>query len=481
MAIDKIRKKKIEISPLATIQFGISSVLVVLSLVFGYLAFVKWRFKVNLVSGYESFDTNELEAARNNLKTALSWKPDHRGARELLAKIQCDTNQLDESLANYSRLLELGYAEPQVHAGLGAVFLKKADKAADAKEVAPLLKQARDYFEKAAGVAEGAVGLGHCDLLQAERQGVASDLKRFDAALQRFRKIREELNAKPDYRARCSSAGVVDFYAGLGKALSASAVPEDHRAASAAFRAWYQLGRRAVTPMCNILAVETRRFDGRTYSQQEMMALKPEAQALRREMDAWKLQKDAYRDVKEPWLQYTLALAKAFLDAGSDAEYENLIRELGAGAGFENRLDVFLFDAGSRTARVLRDEAAPNLDQYVQKTSLSYKALLSQSAIKDESAKLVRALAYNNMGWMEAWSGSWSVNEQRLKEAQIQLTEAVKLFPDDYIFNRNLCVVLRRLRRPDREVQPYLDKAKAAPKGALEEDFVRFEQYMGAR
>lgn len=481
MAIEKVKKTKIEISPLATLQFAVAGVLLVLSLVLGYLAFVKWRFKVNLVSGYESFDSNELESAKSSLKAALDWKPDHRGARELLAKLQCDSNMFEESEANYEKLLAQGHAEPQVHAGLGVVYLKKADKATDAKDMASFLKQARECFERASAVPEGAIGLGHCDLFQGERLTPATDARRFDSAIQRFRKIREEMNSKADYRAGCSLAGIVDYYAGLGKALAATRTPEDNKAASAAFRAWYQIGRRNPTPMGNILAVETRRFEDRTYSLQEMAAMKPEALALRREMDLWRTQKEAFREVKEPWLHFTLALARAFMAAGSDPDYETLVRELLSGSGFENRLDVYLFDASTRTAQVLKDEAAPNADQRVQKTALAYRALLNQAVLKDEAVKEIRGIALNNLGWMEAWSGSFNASEQKLKEAQVQLAEAVKLFPDDYVFNRNLCVVLRRLRRPEKEIQPYLEKAKAAPKGSLAEDFSRFEQYMENR
>jgi hypothetical protein len=212
-----------------------------------------------------------------------------------------------------------------------------------------------------------------------------------------------------------------------------------------------------------------------------MAAIKPEAMALRREMDLWRTQKDVFRDVKEPWLHYTLALARAFMVAGSDPDYETLVRELMSGSGFENRLDVYLFDVSTRTAQVLKDEAAPSADQRVQKTALAYRALLNLNVLKDEAVREVRGIALNNLGWMEAWAGSFNASEQRLKEAQVHLAEAVKLLPDDYVFNRNLCVVLRRLRRPEKEIQPYLDKAKAAPKGALGEDFARFAQYMGDR
>lgn len=480
MAIEKIRKMKLEISPAAALQLAVSAGVILLSLVLGYLALVRWRLKVNLLSGYESYAAGDLENARKRMEAALSWKPDHTGARELLAKIQCDINLLNEAEANYQQLIGQGYAPPQVRVGLGVVYLKRADKA-DPKDAAPLLKRAYECFEGAGGIPESAIGLGHCDLLQAERLGDPSDPRRYEAAIRRFRKIREEMNARKEYRAQCTPWGLVDYYAGLGKALAASPAAEDQQAALEAFRCWVQLAGRAAIPRANRLAMETRNLEGRTYSLQEITSLKPQMMALRRESELWKTYRDAYAELKEPWLQFTLALAKAFLEAGVDAEYENLVRELLTGGGFDNRLDVYRFEAAMRSREVIRGEGAKNLETLVSKASAAYRSLLGQSLIRDESSRPIRALAHNGWGWMEAWLGSYNSNEAKLREAQTQFTEAVKLYPDDYVFNRNLCVVLRRLRRPDREIQPYLEKARAAPKEeGLAEDFARFERYITA-
>jgi len=480
MAIEKVRKTKLEISPAAALQLGISAGLVVLSLILGYFALVRWRLKENLLSGYASYGAGDLENARKRMEAALSWKPDHAGARELLAKIQCDVNLLDEAEANYRRLLEQGYTFPRIRAGLGVVYLKRADKA-DPKEAASYLRQARESFEAAGGIPEAAIGLGHCDLLQAERLGNPSDPRRYEAAIQRFRKIREEMNARKEYRAECTRWGLVDYYAGLGKALAASPAAEDQQAALEAFRCWVQLAGRAAVPRASRLALETRRYEGRNFTLQEMTAIKPEVMNLRRESELWKTHRDTFGELKEPWLQFTLALAKAFLDSGLESDYEGLVRELVTGGGFENRLDVYLFDAALRSRKVLQGEAAASLETLVAKASAAYRTLLAQNLIRDESARPLRALAHNGLGWMEAWLGSYNSNETKLREAQAQFLEAVKLYPDDYVFNRNLCVVLRRLRRPDREIQPYLDKARSAPReGVLAEDFARFEQYMTA-
>ncbi len=481
MAIEKIKKTKIEISKAAAVQMAISAALAVLSIILGYMAFVKWRFKANLVSGYESYDSNDLEGGRKGMEAALSWRPDHVGARELLAKIYCDTNVLDRAEENYNRILAQGADRPEIFVGLGVLYVKKADKA-EAKEVPQLLRQARDYFERAGGIPEAAIGLGHCDLLEAERLSAADNPRRYEAAIRRFKKLREDMAARQDYRASCSRWGLIDYYAGLGKALSASDAPEDLAAASAAFRSCYQMVRRWPLPMANILLMEARRFHEKSYERTEMLAMKKEALDLRREMELWKnaALKDAYAEVKDPWLQYTMALAKAFLWAGEENDYDALVREVTGGL-FENRPEPYLFNCAQRTRWALKDESAKETEARLQKAAAAYKALLGQAMFKEERAKAWRAAAHNNLGWILAWLGSYNGNETTLREARAQLEEAVKIFPGDYVFNRNLCVVLRRLRRPEKEFLPYLEKAKAADKGDLAEDFGRFQQYMGVQ
>ena len=479
MAIEKVKKAKIEISMPAVIQLGVAAALAVLSIVFGYMAFVRWRFKVNLVSGYEYYDANEVENARKSLEAALSWREEHTGARELLAKLQCDLKQLDGAEAHYNRLLDQGYSVPQVHAGLGVVFLKKADAATDPQEVASRLKQARECFERAGSVPEASIGLGHADLLEAERVAGADDPKRYEAAIQRFAKVRQEMEGRQEYRAECTREGVIDYYSGLGKALAYAATTEERQVAASAFRSCSQMEGRWTFPLCNLLAMETRRFAEGSFSNPEMLGLKAEITAFRREMSLWKSQREVYADLKEPWLHHSFAVAKAFIEAGDVSGYDAVVRDLTGGGGFNDRLDPYLFDAGCRTRLALADEAAALVERHMSDASKAYRTLLGQSLIRDDSAKLHRALANNNLGWTMAWLGSYAGNETRLREAQGYLGEAAKLFPEDYVFNRNLCVVLKRLRRPDREIQPFLEKASAADKGSLAEDFTRFQQYMG--
>src|SRR5262245_28407449 len=128
MAIEKIEgAPKVEWTTSTLIQLGVSGALVLLSFLFGWLAFSNWRFKSNLVEGYQEYDRGRADAAIKPLETSLSWRKDHTGARELLAKILCDKGKLDEARKHYGILVQQGYGVPQVHVGLGVITLKEVE------------------------------------------------------------------------------------------------------------------------------------------------------------------------------------------------------------------------------------------------------------------------------------------------------------------------------------------------------------------
>src|SRR5689334_21669158 len=106
MGIEKIEgTPKVEWTPLVLIHLGVATLLVLLSGLFGWLAFANWRFKVNLVEGYQEYDRGRPPVAvKQPLEAALSWRPAHNGARELLAKVLCDEGALDAARKHYKML-----------------------------------------------------------------------------------------------------------------------------------------------------------------------------------------------------------------------------------------------------------------------------------------------------------------------------------------------------------------------------------------
>ena len=79
---------------------------------------------------------------------------------------------------------------------------------------------------------------------------------------------------------------------------------------------------------------------------------------------------------------------------------------------------------------------------------------------------------------MLAWRGGYSNNEGMYLQAVQRLTEALRLFPDDYVFNRNMAIVLKRFRKPPPAPAGFVDKcrAAAAKDKDVAEDFDKLQQ-----
>src|SRR6185436_18619503 len=248
MAIEKIEgTPKVEWTPKVLIQLGIAIVLVLLSGLFGWLAFSNWRFKVNLVEGYQEYDRGRPPVAvKQPLEAALSWRPSHNGARELLAKVLC------------------------------VLALKEVEPLTQPKQIEALVNEAAGYFKQAPGVPEAEIGIGHCDLVLARKLNNPAYYAR---AQQTFKKIQTAMET-PKFRAEITRDGLIDYYTGLGKALSSGGNQFDE-AGRAAFMACYQYTPSWSLPMSNVLMLEARRFSTMNETNDVLVKLSPDINALR--------------------------------------------------------------------------------------------------------------------------------------------------------------------------------------------------------
>src|SRR5215831_10048638 len=253
MAIEKIEgTPKIEWTTSTLIQLGVAIVLVLLSGLFGWLAFANWRFKVNLVEGYQEYDRGRPPVAiKRPLEAALSWRPSHTGARELLAKVLCDEGALEAARKHYKMLEMQGYKVPQVSIALGVLALKEVEPLNQPKQIEALVNEAAGYFKQAPGVPEAEIGIGHCDLVLARKLGNPGYYTRAQGT---FTKIQTAMEKSKEFRAQITRDGLIDYYTGLGKALASG--DKFDEGARAAFMACYQYTPAWSLPMSNVLALE---------------------------------------------------------------------------------------------------------------------------------------------------------------------------------------------------------------------------------
>lgn len=462
-------------------QYAAAAVLTIAAAWVGYQAFAAWRFRAAIEEAYRQHDAGLWGTVRASAEEALRWRPEFSGARLLLAKMMCVSGDLEGARREYERLRSEGYASPAVSIGLGVVYLRLAERASENAAAVELAERARKEFMAARGSApEAEIGLGHVEIFLGVRTG---DPARYASARGIFGAVRAALQGNPEAARRVTREGLVDYYAGFARALAAS--PQADAEAAAAFRAAWQLSRpRWTRLLANLLALEARRFlEAGTWTAEQAKAAEPEVVALRQEMAAFfRANRQAQEEMKEAWLAYTLAAAAAFGRAGNADRLGQLIRDAQSG-GFGERREPYLMDAVVRTEIALRED--PNAavrDRYVLAAMTSYTQLLSKlGAPTDEAGREHRARALNNLGWLEAWRGTLQKSEPVILRGLGRMMEAVQLRPDDYAYNRNAAVLLKRVRRPREAWQPYLEKARAAAaQGSWAEDFAAVERYLEA-
>jgi len=288
-----------------------------------------------------------------------------------------------------------------------------------------------------------------------------------------------------NFRAEITRDGLVDYYTGLGKALSASDKIDE--GAAAAYRACFQYTPGWSVPMANVLALEARRFAAFAEGNDALLRMQGDINLLRNNarviLGALKNQDEDKKFLRESWLMFSLALAQAWGRAGNMKEMETIVRDLQGTREFDGRLEPYLLDAQIRTELALKDDpSAVTQDQTVTKATAAYTELISKLP-SDDANKERRAVAQNNAGWTLAWRGGFANNEGQYTQAQQRLTESLRLFPDDYVYNRNMAVLLKRYRKPPSDPKPYLDKCRAAvdKNKDLADDFDKVQKYIDGK
>jgi tetratricopeptide (TPR) repeat protein len=484
MAIEKMPEKpKVEWTLQTIIQLSVSAVLVLLSILFCWLAFANWRFKSNLIEAYQEYDRGRPTAAKAPLEAALSWRPEHTGARELMAKLLCDEGKLDEARKQYQRLKAQGYAAPQVNVGLGVISLKETEPLDKPKAVEALVNEAAAAFNSSPGTPEAQIGLGHCELVLARK---LNDPSHYVKAQAKFAKIRDVMEKNKEIRSDITVDGLVDYYTGLGKALASSDKADD--GARDAFRACFQYLPTSVSvlPMANVLSLEARRFSTFNEGNEALMKLQPDIVGLRNQAGAiWKsIRNPAEKErLREPWLMYSLALAQAWGRAGNVNEMQSIVRDLASVGGFEQRMEPFVLEAMVKTEMAMKEEPNAALQESLcAKAQQTYNELI-QKLPADDANKERRLRAYNNAAWMLAWRGGYASSEATYQQAIQRLNEALRLAPDDYVVNRNMAVILKRFKKPPLAPGPFVEKcgAAAAADKQWAEDFDALKKYMEAK
>src|SRR6185503_554664 len=259
--------------------------------------------------------------------------------------------------------------------GLGVLALKEVEPLNQPKQIEALVNEAAGHFKQAPGVPEAEIGIGHCDLVLARKLGNPAYYAR---AQKTFTSVQTAMEKSRDFRGQITRDGLIDYYTGLGKALSSIGNQFDENS-RAAFLACYQYTPTWSLPMSNVLSLEARRFAQMNESNDVLVKLSPDINALRTQARLIyngikvKEEKDAYR---EAWIMFSLALGQAWGRAGNLNELQKIVTDLSSGS---DRIEQYVLDTQIKTDFATKDDPNPAIqEQYVSKASAAYTDLLQR-------------------------------------------------------------------------------------------------------
>lgn len=479
MAIDKIEGgKKFEWSRIVLTQLGSAAVLLILSLVFGWLAFSRWRFKENLVEGYRAHDSRNFGRAKPLLADAGKWDPEHPGPPQYLAKIACEAGETSTAESTYQKLLASGYSRPHVRVGLGVVHLKKALAASDKAEINRFVGAAFQEFKAAGDLPEAEIGQGHCELVLAHKLG---ETTRYQTARTIFGKVKAALDSKEGYRREITREGILDFYSGLGKAYGSGAKYDP--ATREAYRVCSQYEARWEVPQKSMVAAEAIRFARlQDPVPADLSPLREDAMKFLIEFNnRWKSNVAMWDKVKAQWMALALSISQAYARAGMEKEFVEFLEQVTRAGGFTDRVEPIQVEAVGRSMLAIR--AAPTVAvneraRLVAGAASRCDTLLTRLRPENDPKNEWKARTLNMIGVLEAWRAANQNQPAVNQRALDRFNEALKSAPDDYVYNRNAALILKRQKKQAAAIQPFLDKAKAAAAGPYAADFEELQKVL---
>mgnify|MGYP003694304719 CR=1 FL=1 len=173
---------------------------------------------------------------------------------------------------------------------------------------------------------------------------------------------------------------------------------------------------------------------------------------------------------------FSLALGQAWGRAGNLNELAKIVTDLTSGS---DRLGSTSWTRRSSRSSRSGTSRSRAQDRYVTKAGAAFNELV-QRLPGDDANRERRARAYNDWAWTLAWRGGYQNNESLYQQAVARMIEALRLYPEDYIFNRNMAVILKRFKKPPSNPAVFVDKCRAAVAKDKDfaEDFDKLQKYM---
>ncbi len=403
-----------------------SAVLFIVSGLMLYSGVRHWSFKRNFAEALRLHDSNHGSMVGSECSDTLRWNPGHHPSRELWGKVLLDSGAPEQAEEKYAALLSAGYRRPSVYAGLGAVYVKKADREPDPARALELIAKAQEYYAQASSIPEGAIGSALCSLFVGVKKNDPSKFKEARA------KLEAVLKESPH---RAGRDGLLDLYSGLGLAQSIDSpdlAAESFNRASQFQPAW-------LTPLGNCLIMRAQVMATRPPSGDAYKKSQDDVIEALKELSERTNNKILFGDLVAPLNEYAVAAMILFFRNG---DYE-----LGVSASGRLRQDpkdlLPSLVAMSEAWRQGIDLTDKKSRDHVNRTVLPlFQQILSMSELKDAGQ---RSVALNNQAaYREYLAFTIGSDVNFYKGVLSDLTQAAALDPKNYAAHRNRALLYKR-------------------------------------
>jgi tetratricopeptide (TPR) repeat protein len=419
------------------IELGVSGLLVILGLVFLFLGVQDYRLRSASVAAFEAYDRNDPGKVEGFCRDALSVDEMYHPARQLLAKIllEQETPDLEAAEKEYRHLLDGGYSGTNAHVGLGVISLLRASREKDPAAASNWIKSARHSFQDAGGdCIEAQIGLAHAALLESLKN--SESLSRGKGL---FQKVLARLDSNESARASITRDGLVDLYAGLGRA---ACDPDAYQEEAATWiHTSHYYAPDWILPLVNLVYIDAQRYVTETFDRDSLKEERPSRLSLTRVVETMSANSPA---LKEAHLQRQLAIAYAFARVGDISEFQGRIRSLRTGL-YRDRMEPLRVEAFGLIFLIGQEGLeSTTLANYLTKAVEALDRLSKHPDLTDVSE---RGTVLNNQAVALYRLGVVIEAKNRIRQALNVLQEAIKLDPGNALFKKNLVSIESRVKK----------------------------------
>jgi hypothetical protein len=466
MAIGRLDKRSAVVwTRPAAIQMGIAAALMLLALLLLWSAFKRYMVKSNYAEALLKYDSGRRPEAKAGIEGAVSWRSDFAEARELLAKVLVEADQLDAAERAYGQLVENGGRSAVAECGLGVIGLRRSAAEKVDKKAAELLKKAKDHFT-AARAAEGTlveaqIGQATVDLVAGLRGGEGA---RVDRARGEFVRIHRSLRGSEETAGQVTREGYIDLFAGLARSHSLGQVHSPEALAFIVASRRYQpeaadlwageiclLAKQVATTPQNLEQLKAQRYLERSIELKNKISIPGKVTDR----------------ILDPWVSLTMAAAAAFHREGDLTNSYEMLTFLVNNPRLKDPIPPLVLEAALRFDVARKPESNWNKRQGNYNQAMSAINRLTEKKELEESAHdLARAAAWNNRAFLEEDQAALGGGEMMYERAVTSLKKALEaeekagIVGGSYEVRRNLAVIQKRRNKPD--FQEHFDAAVRA-------------------